>query len=239
MKIDLLILAISPVLECLLWIYLKDRYEKEPLNVLLKFFILGVLVSGFSIIIEKFLVDISNFSGYSYIFYMSFIVAALTEEGIKALILIPVLLKEKHFNEKLDGIIYSVFLSLGFATIENIIYLFFEDINFAYEVGLTRAIISIPAHIIFAINMGYYVSKYRFNNKNTQKKQYIIRAILVPVLIHGLFDFILMIQYRWAIIVFIAYIVFLWKISLDKLDEYTDNSRKRFFRRRKRKDDNN
>ena len=64
-------------------------------------------------------------------------------------------------------------------------------------------------------------------------------SVLVPVLIHGLFDFILMIQYRWAIIVFIAYIVFLWKISLDKLDEYTDNSRKRFFRRRKRKDDNN
>ena len=130
-------------------------------------------------------------------------------------------------------------MSLGFATIENIIYLFFEDISLAYEVGLMRAIISIPAHIIFAINMGYYVSKYKFDCKNVQKKQYIIMSVLVPVLIHGLFDFILMIQYRWAIIVFIAYTVFLWKISLEKLDEYTNNSRRKFFTRRKRKDDNN
>ena len=130
-------------------------------------------------------------------------------------------------------------MSLGFATIENIIYLFFEDISLAYEVGLMRAIISIPAHIIFAINMGYYVSKYKFESKHAQKKQYIIMSVLVPVLIHGLFDFILMIQYRWAIIVFIAYTVFLWKISLEKLDEYTNNSRRKFFTRRKRKDDNN
>lgn len=238
MKISLLILAISPVIACLLWIYLKDTYEKEPINILCKYFILGVLVSGFSIIIEKVLIDINNFNGYTYILYMSFIVASLTEEGLKFLILIPTLLKEKHYNEKLDGIIYSVFLSLGFAAIENIIYLFFEDISLAYEVGIVRSIISIPAHIIFAINMGYYISKYKFSSNNNQKKKYIVIAILLPFLIHGLFDFILMIEYRWAIIVFIAYMLLLWKISLDKLDEYTDNSRKRFFRRRKRKDDN-
>jgi len=240
MKIDLLILAVAPVVACLLWVYLKDKYEKEPINILLRFFVLGIVVSILSIIVEKFLININIFTGYSYILYMSFIVAALTEEGIKALILIPSLLKEKDFNEKLDGVIYSIFLSLGFATVENIIYLFFENVDLAYEVGIIRAIISIPAHIIFAINMGYYISKYKFSNKNIGKKHYIIMSILVPVLIHGLFDFILMIQYRWAIIVFIVYIVFLWKISLDKLYEYTDYSRKRFFRRRtKRKDDSN
>jgi RsiW-degrading membrane proteinase PrsW (M82 family) len=233
MKIDLLILAISPVLACLLWIYLKDRYEKEPLNVLLKFFILGVLVSGFSIIIEKFLVNISNFSGYGYIFYMSFIVAALTEEGIKALILIPVLLKEKHFNEKLDGIIYSVFLSLGFATVENIIYILSEDPTSAFEVGVIRSVISVPAHMLFGVIMGYYISKYKFTDSKSEKRINLILAIILPILLHGVFDFILMIQYRWSIIVFIAYIAYLWKISLDKLDEYTNNSRRKFFKRHK------
>ena len=63
----------------------------------------------------------------------------------------------------------------------------------------------------------------------------------MPILLHGIFDFILMIPYRWSIIVFVAYIVFLWKISLDKLDEYTDNSRRRFLKKyighKKRKDD--
>lgn len=240
MKIDLLILAIAPVLACLLWIYLKDKYEKEPIRVLGKFFLLGILVSVLSIIIEEFLIKINVFTGYSYLLYMSFIVAGVTEEGIKALILIPNLLKERHFNEKLDGIIYSIFLSLGFATIENIIYLLFEDVGVAYEVGVIRAVISIPAHIIFAISMGYYISKYKFTGQSIKKREYIIMSILVPVLMHGVFDFMLMIQYRWAIILFVVYIVFLWKISLDKLDEYTNNSRKRFFRsRKKRKDDNN
>ncbi|MGL5313552.1 MAG: PrsW family intramembrane metalloprotease [Peptostreptococcaceae bacterium] len=240
MKIELLILAIAPVVACLLWVYLKDKYEKEPIKILGKFFVLGIFVSVLSIIIEEFLIKINIFTGYSYILYMSFIVAGLTEEGIKALVLIPNLLRAKDFNEKLDGVIYSIFLSLGFATIENLIYILFEDAGVAYEVGVIRAVISIPAHIMFGITMGYYISKYRFSSTLAKKREYFIMAILAPILMHGVFDFILMIQYRWAIIVFIVYIVYLWKISLDKLDEYTNNSRKRFFRsRKKRKDDNN
>ncbi|WP_330616308.1 PrsW family intramembrane metalloprotease [Romboutsia sp. 13368] len=175
--------------------------------------------------------------------YTSFIVAGLAEELIKAIILIPNLIREKYFNEKLDGIIYSVFLSLGFATVENIIYILFEDPTSVFEVSIIRAIISVPAHMMFAIVMGYYISKYKFNSSKYKKKIYLIISIIVPILLHGIFDFILMIQYRWSIIVFIAYIAFLWKISLDKLDEYTNNSRKKFLRRyrefryKKRKDD--
>jgi hypothetical protein len=75
----------------------------------------------------------------------------------------------------------------------------------------------------------------------SKPKIYLIISIIVPILVHGIFDFILMIPYRWSIIVFIAYIVFLWKISLDKLDEYTDNSRRRFLKKyighKNRKDD--
>lgn len=241
MKLELLVLAIAPVATIILWIYLKDKYDKEPVITLSKFFILGILVSALAIYVEELLIKLNTFSKIGYMIYISFIVAGLTEEGLKALILIPNLVREKNFNEKLDGIIYSVFLSLGFATVENIIYILFEDPTSVFQVSIIRAIISIPAHMMFAIIMGYYISKYKFNSSKYKPKTYLIISIIVPILLHGIFDFILMIPYRWSIIVFIAYIVFLWKISLDKLDEYTDNSRRRFLNKyighKKRKDD--
>ena len=241
MKLELLVLAIAPVATIILWIYLKDKYDKEPVITLSKFFILGILVSALAIYVEELLIKLNTFSKIGYMIYISFIVAGLTEEGLKALILIPNLLREKNFNEKLDGIIYSVFLSLGFATVENIIYILFEDPTSVFQVSIIRAIISIPAHMMFAIIMGYYISKYKFNSSKSKPKTYLIMSIRVPILLHGIFDFILMIPYRWSIIVFVAYIVFLWKISLDKLDEYTDNSRRRFLKKyighKKRKDD--
>ena len=243
MKLDLLVLAIAPIATIILWIYLKDKYDKEPIITLSKFFILGVLVSILAIYTEDIFIKFNTIYGIKYIIYMSFIVAGLIEEGLKALVLIPSVLREKSFNEKLDGIIYSVFLSLGFATVENIIYILFEDPTSVFEVSIIRAIISVPAHMMFAIVMGYYISKYKFNSSKSKKRIYLIISIIVPILLHGIFDFILMIQYRWSIIVFIAYMAFLWKISLDKLDEYINNSRIKFLRRyrkfryKKRKDD--
>ena len=232
MKLELLILAIAPVITIVLWIYLKDKYDKEPIHILTKFFTFGVLISVLAIYIEEWFIKINIFSESMDIFYMSFIVAGLVEEGLKSLILIPNLLKEENFNEKLDGIIYSVFLSLGFASVENIIYILYEDPTSAFEVGVIRSIISVPAHMMFGVIMGYYISKYKFTDCKSKKRNLIL-AIILPILLHGVFDFILMIQYRWSIIVFIAYIVYLWKISLDKLDEYTNNSRRKFLKRHK------
>ena len=243
MKLSLLVIAIAPVATIILWIYLKDKYDKEPVLKLTKFFILGILVSILAIYTEELLIKINILTGDMNVFYMSFIIAGLIEEGLKSLILIPALLNEKNFNERLDGIIYSVFLSLGFATVENIIYILFEDPVSAFEVGIIRSIISVPAHMMFAIIMGYYISQYKFTQSKSKQRKNLILTIILPIFLHGLFDFILMIQYRWSIIVFIVYIVYLWKISLDKLDEYTNNSRKKFFKKykiimsRKRKDD--
>lgn len=233
MRLELLILAIAPVITIVLWMYLKDKYDKEPVHILTKFFTFGVLISVLAIYVEEWFININVFKESMNIFYMSFIVAGLVEEGLKSLILIPNLLKEKNFNEKLDGIIYSVFLSLGFATVENIIYILSEDPTSAFEVGVIRSVISVPAHMLFGVIMGYYISKYKFTDSKSEKRINLILAIILPILLHGVFDFILMIQYRWSIIVFIAYIAYLWKISLEKLDEYTNNSRRKFFKRHK------
>lgn len=236
MKFELLALAIAPTIGVILWIYLKDKYDKEPVMVLGKFFVLGVFISIIAIMLEFILLKFNVFTGYSSYIYISFIVAGVVEEGVKWIALTPNLLREKHFNEKLDGIIYSIFLSLGFATIENIVYLMYEDSSTAIQLGMIRAVISIPAHMMFAITMGYYISKYKYSGSKNKKRKYLSFSLLFPILLHGVFDFILMIEYRWSIILFIVYIIFLWKINLDKLDNYTKNSKKRFFRRKKHRE---
>ena len=203
MKLQLIILALSPIIACILWIYIKDKYDREPLIILLKFFLLGMFVSILAIIFESGLMKYNLEDTSIQILYTAFIVAALTEEGLKALVLIPNALREKNFNEKLDGIIYSIFLALGFATVENLIYILFERPDQVLEVGLVRAVISIPGHIMFAITMGYYISKYKFSHDRIKKREYIIMAILLPILLHGIFDFILMVKYKWTIAIFV------------------------------------
>ncbi len=230
MKIEILILAISPIIACIFWIYLKDKYDKEPFSALIKYFGLGILTSFLCIIVENSLQRLYSLQGLRFILYTSFIVAGLAEELIKAIILIPNLIREKYFNEKLDGIIYSVFLSLGFATIENIIYIVHESYEYVFQLGLSRAIISVPAHIMFGITMGYYIGKFKFEKNKNKKLKYILMSIFIPVLLHGIFDFILMIRYKWSIVIFIAYIILLWKINLDKLDRYILFSKLKFLR---------
>lgn len=232
MKISILVIAILPVMCFIWWIYIKDRYEKEPPIKLFKYFMLGIISSFFALWLEKLLIQFNIYYDLASNLFTAFMVAGFSEEGLKSIILIPILLKEKDFNEKLDGIVYSVCLSLGVATVENIIYLMSERNVLFFELGVTRGIISIPAHIMFAITMGYYVSKYKFDEK--KRKKYILNAVVIPILLHGFFDFILMIGTRWAIIIFIVYVIFLWKINLDKLDKYTVYSKTRFYKRKYR-----
>ncbi|MGL5754298.1 MAG: PrsW family intramembrane metalloprotease [Paraclostridium sp.] len=236
MKVDLLIISIAPSLTFLIWAYIKDKYEKEPIRFLGKLFFIGTLISIPAIIIEDMLIKINIDNEYLNLLYIAFIVAAFTEEILKAIVLISYTLKSKYYTEKLDGIVYSIFITLGFATIENIIYIFGESYLNVFEVGLSRAIISIPAHIMFSITMGYYLSIYKFSKEKMNiKKIYLLNVMLIPVILHGLFDFLLMLKTSWSTVVFLIYLIYLWKINLDKFDEYTDYARRRFIRLKKRK----
>lgn len=222
-------IVLLPVICFVLWIYYKDKYNKESIDVLLKYFVLGIIVSFFAIIIEKFLMDRNIFEEDTRLIYTAFIVAGFTEEVLKGITLTFFANREKSYDEKLDGIMYSIFLSLGFATIENIIYVNYEKLSSVFEVAFVRSFISIPAHLIFAITMGYYFSRYKFEKNTVKKRQELFLTFLIPILFHGIFDFILMLQYKWAIIVFIIYILVLAITNLNKLNKYMLYSKKRFF----------
>lgn len=231
MSINLLIISIAPSIAFLIWIYLKDKYEKEPILFLIKLFFIGMIISIPILLVEEILLYINLDNIYLNRAYIAFIVASSSEEILKATPLIIYTIKNRHFTEKLDGIIYSVFISLGFATIENIIYIVYGNNTQVFELGFSRAFISIPAHIMFAITMGYYLSLYKFTNEDKKlKNKYLIKSILIPILLHGVFDFILMFKSKLTLFIFFIYLVYLWKINIDKLDEYTNYARKRAYR---------
>ncbi len=222
-----LILALTPIIICLFWIYLKDKYQKEPIKVLLKYFVFGIICGSLAFYIEEILLRVNIFIGHNYDIYVSYVVSGLVEEGIKFIILFILLTYEKEFDERIDAIIYSVFLSLGFAFVENFIYIIYEEKHLVYQVSILRTFISIPAHISFSITMGYYLSKFRFE----RKREYIVLAFLLPVILHGTFNFILTLNKNYSLVVFIVFIAFLLKTNFDKLEEFINLS-ERFNKRR-------
>lgn len=119
----------------------------------------------------------------------AFMDAAVPEEAAKLLMLWLLIRKNPYFDEYLDGIVYATCVGLGFAGLENILYVFSNFDNFVY-VAITRAIFAVPGHFFFAVAMGYFLSLAYFSNRS--KAVYYLLAYLVPVVLHGIFDGILM-----------------------------------------------
>lgn len=222
MDYRLLLISIAPAISIALAVYMSDRYEKEPISLLIKTFLLGAIMVIPTLVVEKALLKFNIFQGTAGIFYISFIVAGLTEEYFKRSVVLNYIYKNRNFNERLDGIVYSVFAALGFALVENIMYIVFQFNNNAY-VGLYRGILSVPAHAIFAVTMGYYISLAKFcrdcNNEEDRKK-YLRKSLYIPVILHGVFNFILMSNMPLFNILFIPYLIYLWRSNQKKIDTY-------------------
>ena len=205
----LLILSFAPVLIILLYIYYRDKYEKEPLSLLIKGLFAGMLIVLPVSASEEVAMLIINPTGFSQIpsaFFTAFLIAALIEEGFKYLAVYLLIWKNKEFNERFDGIVYAVFVSLGFALIENIMYIFSNENGVA--VGVTRALTAVPAHAIFGILMGYHLGLARFDIKNRSK--HLINAFFYPFLFHGLYDFILMSELQLLLLLFIPLLGYMY-----------------------------
>jgi len=186
----LLAIALAPGLAIGVYIYLKDKHEKEPIGLLIKSFLFGILsivltliisggVSTFVIIDEG---DVVQQAGHA------FLMVALVEEFSKFVFVRGVLYRNKNFNEPFDGIVYSVMVSMGFATFENIFYV----MEGGFGTGLLRMFTAVPAHATFAILMGYYLGKEKFEHK---KAYYALHALGVATLFHGAYDYFLFISY--------------------------------------------
>jgi len=218
----LILAAIAPVIIILFYIYLRDKWEKEPLRKLFFAVVLGGLTVIPVYFLESFLnsfLPLFSFSNRISAIYNAFVIAAFSEEGFKFLALYLLIWKSKEFNEKFDGIVYAVFVSLGFALVENIMYV----TNFGMANAFVRAITAVPAHALFGVAMGYYLSFAKFSL--FYKKRNFAYALLIPIGFHGIYDFILMSGESMYYFVFIPYVYYLYKVGFKRINELSNTSR--------------
>ena len=188
----LIITAIAPVALIIIYIYIKDKYEKEPKRLLFLNFLLGAIVSIFITTILYYISDyyypIPFNTSVLDQFIKAFFIVGLTEEFSKYVIVRYVAQTNKAFNEQFDGIVYAVMVSMGFAATENIMYV----LDGGYETALIRAFTAIPAHATFAIIMGYFMGKAKFS-KN--RKILNLLGLFLAMVFHGTYDFFLFIDF--------------------------------------------
>lgn len=210
----LLTIALAPVIILLVYVYFRDKYEKEPIRLLLWGLLVGALLTIPIAMVEFGLSAIGGgFAGnlYANAAYQSFVVAGFTEELFKFLGLLVIFWRRKEFNELFDGIVYAVFISLGFAAVENVLYV----LQHGQGVGLLRAVTAVPAHLLFGVAMGYYFGMARFFPE--KRNHMFFKALAVPILLHGFYDFMIFSQHPLMLILFIPYIVYLWYAGLKKM----------------------
>lgn len=179
--------ALLPALLLLLFIYKKDIHP-EPPRIVLKGFLLGMAIA-LPISLVEMLVDavLAPFVLIPVVgaVVTAFCVAAIPEETGKLLALKWLVKKHpQEMDERMDGIVYAVSISLGFAGLENVIYLF-DNVDSWVQVGIARALLSVPGHYAFAVLMGYFFSLYYFGNRTSVTK---INILLMPILAHGIYD---------------------------------------------------
>lgn len=210
---ELLALALAPIVFIFTYVYLRDEYEREPLKYLIISFILGVLIAFPVVFIGEMLsayTGISNTSGSpGELFIYAFFVVAFTEELMKYLVLRYYNYPHKEFDEPYDGIMYGVAVSLGFAAIENVLYVFTSEGGL--ETGLLRMFTAVPAHAVFGVIMGYFVGRAKFLGETGNPYKERMKGLGGAVLLHGLYDYFLFLGNEYlALFAFIALFAGIW-----------------------------
>lgn len=206
--VSLISAGIAPGIALLSFFYLKDKYESEPILMVVRAFILGaILVFPIMFIQYAFAAEGILQSRFS----QSFLLAASLEEYFKWFILYYTIYKHDYFSENYDGIVYAVSVSVGFATVENILYLFANGI----ETALGRALLPVTSHALFGVAMGFYLGKCKFGRKHNNI--FLALSIFVPILLHGIYDYILLTMGEYWLYVIIPFMIFLWLLALAKV----------------------
>ena len=220
-------IAILPVIILMIFIYRQDKYQKEPIKSLAKAFIGGMLSIPIDILIVTGIDAALNGTTISNtVFFSAFLEAGIPEELSKFLIFMIFIWNDKNFNEYFDGIVYATFIGLGFACVENIEYVF----SYGFQTGVVRALLSVPGHFLFGVVMGYFLSMAKFHPE--KRGTYMISGLLLAMLAHGLFDWLLMVASVLPLVGGIIYLVFiwgdikLWKLGLKYINKQQENSRR-------------
>lgn len=221
-----LFLSILPGVLIIVYIYNKDKHEKEPYKYIFFCFLMGILscipaILGTSTI-EYFIPVIKPqaSSNMGVVAFYAFIAVALSEEFAKYLFLRFYIYRKAEFDEPMDGIVYAVVIGMGFAVLENVLYV----LDGGLEVALMRMFTAVPAHAAFGVLMGYYVGLAKFA-KHEQSILFHLQGMLFAVLAHGAYDFFLF-QNNYALLSLFAFVVLIIIIIMSRklIKLHVDNS---------------
>jgi RsiW-degrading membrane proteinase PrsW (M82 family) len=231
--------AVAPALFIMYLIYRHDL-EKEPIKMLVKAFFGGVLSILLTLIIVYPISPIGSFftGGFLQSFFSAFFEAGIPEELSKWIIFYWLIKRAPHFDQYYDGILYAIFISMGFALVENLMYVYGTSVKEGYSAGLSvaalRAIMSVPGHMLFAVPMGYFLSLSKFE-QGKEASKHIMLSLAVPILLHGLFDFILMYSSSIGetnplfalllLLIFIFFDIYIWRLGLRKIKEHLNKDK--------------
>ncbi|WP_458121968.1 glutamic-type intramembrane protease PrsW [Paenibacillus sp. Z6-24] len=222
---SILMAAIAPGIALLVYVYLKDKYDTEPLHLVIKFFLLGIAIVFPIMIIQRAMVLGLGESPYVF----SFLISAGVEEAAKWFIIYHMLYNHTEFDEPYDGIVYAVALSLGFATLENVLYALYNSMSVMSL--LARGLLPVSGHALFGVIMGYYVGKAKFTATSRKRRLFLACALVLPLFWHGVYDFILQTvtqHWMWYII---PLMLFLWYGGMIKIARANNRSPFRFVKR--------
>ena len=205
--------ALLPAAILLRYIYRHDTIEREPPGLLFLLLLMGVVAALCSGVLERIAQTVLNLlvdpDSPIYTILLAFLVVAFVEEGTKYWLLKRRTWNHPAFNYRFDGIVYSVFVSLGFAAFENVQYI----LHYGLSVALPRALLAIPGHMSFAVCMGVFYGRAKlcegWGEFNGVRKN-LWTGYLCAVFLHGFYDACAMIGNMRSTIVFIAFVILMF-----------------------------
>lgn len=224
----LIIAAVIPAAVLMIKVYNSDRLEKESPQMLSSLVVAGVLSTLIALIEERVLSVVlsalveENTTLYNVILYFG--IVAFSEESSKYIMMKRKTWTSREFNCQYDGVVYAVFVSLGFALWENISYV----LNYGVSTAIVRAVTAIPGHACFGVFMGVFYGLargYALIGKKKLSKAFRVLSIVIPALLHGAYDYIATLGNKGSSLIFTGFVIVLFGISFYMVNRMSKNDR--------------
>ncbi len=206
--------ALAPGAALLMFFYLKDRYEPEPKRLVAYVFLAGAAVFLPAALVELALLRLEpRLLASVHPLYAALMGAALPEEAMKALAVRLTGYRWREFDEPMDGVVYAVAASLGFATVENVIYV----LGYGWGTAASRAALAVPGHALFGVAMGYYLGRAKFARRRREFWACVCLSLVLPVVLHTFYDMLSLTARPWAVGSAVVFSLTLWWWSLGRV----------------------
>jgi len=201
----ILIIGLAPGLFWLWYFYSRDTYEPEPLSLIARMFFLGMVAAVIAFFLENLLI-----SFVTAILFVALVVPVV-EEVLKFSMVALFVYRDKEFDEPMDGIVYATATALGFATVENLVYVLdIQTLSSLFITGTLRAVLSVPGHALFAIFWGYSLGIAKFMPAGRRRTIVIVGGLVLAIGVHGIFNLMLEQEYAGLAIALLVLLPIVW-----------------------------